>query len=227
MNKIKHLGIIMDGNRRWARANQKKSYQGHLEGKKTLEKVLNWCKESNISILTLYTFSAENWQRPKQEVDFLMKTFYHVFTKDIKRLHEKNIQVRVIGRLKGLALKLQTAIIKAMELTKNNDGSILNLAINYSGRLEIIDAFSEIFKKTSNPKEITEKLVSKYLYTADLPDPDLIIRTSGEQRVSGFLLWQAAYSELMFVKSCWPEFSKQDFDQAISCYYNRQRRFGC
>lgn len=225
--KIKHLAIIMDGNRRWARAKGLKSFEGHLAGRKTLENVLNWCRAANIKILTLYAFSAENWQRPKREVDFLMETFYIAFTKDIKKLHKNNVQVRVLGRLTGLSKKLQTAIKKAIELTKNNKANILNLAINYSGRLEIIDAFNKLMEKSITQEKITEELVSDHLYTAGLPEPDLIIRTSGEQRVSGFLLWQSAYSELIFIKNCWPAFSKQDFDLALADFNKRQRRFGC
>ncbi len=217
----------MDGNRRWARAKGLKSFEGHLAGRKTLENVLNWCRAANIKILTLYAFSAENWQRPKREVDFLMETFYIAFTKDIKKLHKNNVQVRVLGRLTGLSKKLQTAIKKAIELTKNNKANILNLAINYSGRLEIIDAFNKLMEKSITQEKITEELVSDHLYTAGLPEPDLIIRTSGEQRVSGFLLWQSAYSELIFIKNCWPAFSKQDFDLALADFNKRQRRFGC
>jgi undecaprenyl diphosphate synthase len=221
--KIKHLAIIMDGNRRWARVNNLKTIKGHLNGQKTLEKVLNWCKEADISILTLYAFSNENWQRPKEEVDFLMKAFYLAFSRDIEKLNKNNIKVRVIGDLKNLPEKLQKVILKAMDLTKNNNDFILNLAINYSGRLEIVQAVN---KALESSRKIDEDSISQNLYTANLPDPDLIIRTSGEKRLSGFLLWQSAYSELVFVKNYWPDFSKIDFDLALEDFYQRQRRFG-
>jgi len=214
----------MDGNRRWATTRRLPSFEGHRAGYKKVEDILNWCRDAGIKILTLYAFSTENWQRSKKEVDFLMKLFYLAFTKDIKELHKNNICVRVIGRKNGLSEKIQKAIKRSEELTKNNTAIILNLAINYGGRPELVDAFNKILKNP--PKEITEDLISKNIYTAGLPDPDLIIRTSGERRLSGFLTWQSAYSELYFIKRHWPEFSKEDFDDALNDFANRQRRFG-
>ncbi|MDO8743068.1 MAG: polyprenyl diphosphate synthase [Candidatus Azambacteria bacterium] len=223
-SKIKHLGIIMDGNRRWAASRQLPSFEGHRIGYKKIEDVLRWCRGAEIKILTLYAFSTENWQRSKKEVDFLMKLFHLALTKDIKKLHKNNICVRVIGRKKDLSEKIQKAVKRAEELTKNNTAIILNLAINYGGRLELVDAFNKIIKNP--PKEITEDLISKNIYTAGLPDPDLIIRTSGERRLSGFLTWQSAYSEFYFIKRHWPEFSKEDFNDILNDFANRQRRFG-
>lgn len=223
-SKIKHLGIIMDGNRRWATTRRLPSFEGHRAGYKKIEDVLRWCRDAGIKILTLYAFSTENWQRSKKEVDFLMKLFYLALTKDIKKLHKNKVYVRVIGREEGLSKKLQQAIKKAEALTKNNTAAILNLAINYGGRLELVDAFNKILKNP--PKEITEDLISQNIYTADLPDPDLIIRTSGERRLSEFLTWQSAYSEFYFIKRHWPEFSKEDFDDALNDFANRQKRFG-
>ena len=214
----------MDGNRRWATTRRLPSFEGHRAGYKKVEDILNWCRDAGIKILTLYAFSTENWQRSKKEVDFLMKLFYLAFTKDIKELHKNNICVRVIGRKNGLSEKIQKAIKRSEELTKNNTAIILNLAINYGGRPELVDAFNKILKNP--PKEITEDLISKNIYTAGLPDPDLIIRTSGERRLSGFLTWQSAYSELYFIKRHWPKFSKEDFDDALNDFANRQRRFG-
>jgi len=214
----------MDGNRRWATTRRLPSFEGHRAGYKKIEDVLRWCRDAGIKILTFYAFSTENWQRSKKEVDFLMKLFYLALTKDIKKLHKNKVCVRVIGRKNGLSKKLQQAIKKAEELTKNNTTIILNLAINYGGRLELVDAFNKILKNP--PKEITEDLISQNIYTADLPDPDLIIRTSGEKRLSGFLTWQSAYSELYFIKRHWPEFSKEDFDGTLNDFANRQRRFG-
>lgn len=225
--KINHLAIIMDGNRRWAKREGLKSYQGHHEGRKQVERVVKWCKESDIKILTLYAFSAENWQRPKMEVDYLMKAFIEAFQNDILKLHEEKIKVNVFGRVSHLSKKLQNAINKAIELTKNNKAGTLNLCINYSGRLEIVDAVNNLIKNKKKKGAINEKDIEKYLYSKDIADPDLIIRTSGERRLSGFLLWQAAYSELLFVDKFWPEFSKDDFKKAINCFYHRKRRFGC
>ena len=223
-SKIKHLGIIMDGNRRWAKARRLPSFEGHRAGYKKIEDILNWCRDAEIKILTLYTFSTENWQRSKKEVNFLMKLIYFAFTKDIKKLHKNNICVRIIGRKKGLPEKIQKAIKKTEELTKNNTAAILNLAINYGGRPELVDAFNKILKNP--PREITEDLISQNVYTAGLPDPDLIIRTSGEKRLSGFLMWQSAYSEFCFIEHHWPEFSKEDFNNILNNFANRQRRFG-
>ncbi|MCX6813897.1 MAG: polyprenyl diphosphate synthase [Candidatus Azambacteria bacterium] len=223
-SEIKHLGIIMDGNRRWAKARRLPSFEGHRAGYKKVEDILHWCRDAGIKILTLYTFSTENWQRSKKEVNFLMKLFYLAFTKDIKKLHKNNICVRVIGRKNGLSEKIQKAIKRSEELTKNNTAIILNLAINYGGRSELVDAFNKILKNP--PKEITEDLISQNVYTAGLPDPDLIIRTSGEKRLSGFLTWQSAYSEFCFIKHHWPEFSKEDFNEILNDFASRQRRFG-
>lgn len=191
--KIKHLAIIMDGNRRWAKREGLKSFQGHQKGRKQVEKVVKWCKEANIKILTLYAFSAENWQRPKMELDFLMQSFIEAFNDDVLRLDKEKIKIKVFGRVSGLSKKLQEAIKKAIELTKNNQAGILNLCINYSGRLEIVDAVNDLIKNRQSKKAINEKDLEKYLYSKDIADPDLIIRTSGEKRLSGFLLWQAAY----------------------------------
>lgn len=223
-SKIHHLGIIMDGNRRWAADRNLPSFEGHQAGYKKIEEVLRWCKDAGIKILTVYAFSTENWRRSKKEVDFLMKLFYLAFTKDIKNLHKNNVCVRVIGRRKGLPEKLQKAIEASEKLTKNNTAGILNLAINYGGRPELIDAFKKIMKNP--PKEITEDVIAQNIYTAGLPDPDLIVRTSGEQRLSGFLTWQSAYSEFYFLKHHWPELSKKDFDDILKDFANRQRRFG-
>ncbi len=214
----------MDGNRRWAVARHLPPYEGHRAGYKKIENILRWCGDAGIKILTLYAFSTENWQRPKKEVDFLMKLFYDALTKGVKELHKNNVCVRIIGRRKGLPEKIQKAIEVSEKLTKNNTAGILNLAINYGGRPELIDAFNKILKNP--PKEITEDLISKNIYTADLPDPDLIVRTSGEMRLSGFLTWQSAYSEFYFLKHHWPEFSKKDFDDMLKDFAGRQRRFG-
>lgn len=222
--KIQHLGIIMDGNRRWARSRGLSSSEGHRAGCEKAEEALKWCREAEIKILTLYAFSTENWQRAKSEVNFLMNIFYRVLTRDIKELHKNNIRVRIIGRKEDFSKKLQKAIKESEKLTENNTGIILNLAINYGGRQEIVDAFNKIIENP--PKKITENIISQNIYTAGLPDPNLIIRTSGEMRLSGFLMWQSVYSELHFVKHHWPDFSKKDFNDALANFTARQRRFG-
>ncbi len=214
----------MDGNRRWAKAQGLPSFEGHRAGYKKVEEVLHWCRDVGVEILTLFAFSTENWRRTKREVDFLMNLFYLVFDQDIKKLHANKVRVRLIGRREGLSAKLQAVVKEAEELTKDDTGGTLNLAINYGGRAEIVDAFKKIL--TNPPAEITEETISQNLYVAGQPDPDLIIRTSGERRLSGFLTWQSAYSELLFINHHWPEFSKQDFDEALADFDDRQRRFG-
>lgn len=222
--QVKHLGIIMDGNRRWARARGLPSFEGHRAGYNKIDEVLRWCRDASVTTLTLFAFSTENWQRAKDEVDFIMGLFYRAMTEDIKKMHENNIRVRVIGRKEGLSEKLQEAVLKAEKLTQNNTACNLNLAINYGGRPELVDTVKKIL--TNPPAEITEETISQNLYTAGQLDPDLIIRTSGEQRLSGFLTWQSAYSELLFVEHNWPDFSKDDFDTALADFTARQRRFG-
>lgn len=224
MSIPQHLGIIMDGNRRWAKKHGLASIKGHQAGYKKAKEIIDWCKDSEIKILTLFSFSTENWQRPKIEVNFLMRLLELVLTKDIKELHKNNIRLQIIGRKEGLPERLREIIKKAENLTKDNNGFFLNLAINYGGRQEIVDAFNKIIKNA--PKKITEELISENIYTSGLPDPDFIIRTSGEHRLSGFLLWQSAYSELYFTEKLWPDFSRKDFEGALLDFANRQRRFG-
>jgi len=225
--KLQHLAIIMDGNRRWAKEKGLASYKGHQAGRENVKKVIEWCQQSDIKILTLYAFSAENWQRPKREVDFLMKSFCQAFRQEIKELNKENIKINVFGRLSDLSNELQKLIKQATDLTKDNTQGILNLCINYSGRLELVDAFNSIKKQKASDQDINEEDIKHHLYGKDMPEPDLIIRTSGEKRLSGFLLWQAAYSELLFIDKYWPDFSKDDFDSAVDCFHQRKRRFGC
>ncbi|MFA5070603.1 MAG: isoprenyl transferase [Patescibacteria group bacterium] len=222
----RHLGIIMDGNRRWARARGLPTLYGHKKGYDKIMKMGDLCLKKGIKILTVYAFSTENWNRSKKEVAYLMRLLKHGLTTDIRSLHKKNVKVQVIGRIKELSKDLQKAIGETMALTKNNTRGILNIAINYGGRPEIIDAVKKIVAKKINPVKITEKLVAENLYTAGMPDPDLIIRTSGEMRLSNFLTWQSSYSELYFIKKHWPDFSEKDLDEAIAEYSRRQRRFG-
>lgn len=223
---IKHLGIIMDGNRRWARKHGLPTLEGHRRGYSVLKKTGDWCLDRGIEILTVFAFSTENWSRSKREVTYLMKLLEMALSKDLDEMHRKNIRIAVIGRIAGLPKRLQNRIYAAVEKTKNNTHGTLQLAINYGGRTEIVDAVQKLLKEARSASKITEKSITEKLYTGTQPDPDLIIRTSGEHRTSNFLLWQAAYSELYFSKKNWPEFTEKDLDAALHEYSVRERRFG-
>jgi tritrans,polycis-undecaprenyl-diphosphate synthase [geranylgeranyl-diphosphate specific] len=228
----KHLAIILDGNRRFAENMGIEKLEGYIFGAKKLEEVLGWCHELGIKHVTVYAFSTENFNRPKEEVEALMDLFTKKFKEiaDDKRVHKYRIRVRAIGNFESLPEKVKQAIEEAQTATQGYDGYTLNLAVGYSGRAEVVDALRRICKRVEQgelkPEEVDEKVVSSHLYTADLPDPDLVIRTSGEERLSGFLLWQSAYSELYFCEANWPAFSKIDFLRAIRTYQSRERRFG-
>ncbi|MCG2693336.1 polyprenyl diphosphate synthase [Candidatus Parcubacteria bacterium] len=228
MSKIipKHIAIVMDGNRRWAREQGLALLQGHLAGYDKLKQVGDWCLKRGIKILTIYAFSTENWNRKKNEVNYLMRLLKIGLTKESKEFYKRGIQLRVFGRISGLSKDLQTAIKEAVEKTKTNTKSILNIAINYGGRAEIVDAIKNIVAKEIPASKIDEETVNENIYTAGLPDPELIIRTSGEYRLSGFLTWQSVYSELYFCPKYWPAFSEKDLDEALEEYARRQRRFG-
>lgn len=229
MNKAPyHLGIIIDGNRRWAAKRGLPAFEGHRRGLEKVKKIGDWCRERGIKILTLFAFSTENWNRPKTEVNHLMKLLGEALAKEnLKEARRKGVKIQVIGQRNRLPKFLQKIIEKAENLTKNNKEGVLNIALSYGGRAEIVDAIRKMMKGNPKPpKRINEKLVEKYLWTANLPDPDLIIRTAGEQRLSNFLLWQTAYSELYFLKKYWPDFTEKDLDKALKAYANRQRKFG-
>ena len=221
--KLQHLGIILDGNRRWAKEKGLPTSEGHRHGLKRVREVVEWAKEQGIKILTLFVFSTENWKRPKKEVNFILKLAKEAIDKYLNQLYQEGIKVRVIGERKKLPKSLRELIEKAEELTKNNKKMILNFALSYGGRAEVVEAVKKIIKEKIPPEKITEKVISKHLWTTDL---DLIIRTGKEQRLSNFLIWQAAYSELYFCKKYWPDFTKRDFIKALKEYYRRQRRFG-
>ncbi len=223
---VRHLGIIMDGNRRWAESRGLPSLEGHRRGYGVFKKVGIWCLDRGIEILTVYAFSTENWNRTKKEVNYLMKLLTLALFNEVDDLHKKNIKISVIGRVKELPTSLQKHIADAMELTKNNTRGTLQLAINYGGRQEIVDAVKKVMKTAKNSSAITEQSLSEAMYTQHQPDPDLIIRTSGEQRLSGFLAWQGVYSELIFMKKHWPNFKESDLDEALAEFGRRQRRFG-
>ncbi len=216
----------MDGNRRWAKRRGLPPFEGHRHGHTMFKKVGDWCLDRGIEIMTVYAFSSENWNRSKREVGFLMNLLTYALTHDLDELHRKNIRLRVIGRIHELPKKIQGHIRVAMEKTKNNTRGTLQIAVNYGGRAEIVDAMKTIYRTAKSASAITEKTVNDALYTAGQPDPDIILRTSGEQRLSGFLPWQSVYSELIFVKKNWPDFSEPDLDAVLDEYVARQRRFG-
>ena len=233
-NKMpKHVAIIMDGNRRFAKLQGNIDViKGHELGVDTLENVLDWSIELGIEIITVYAFSTENFKRPQKEVEGLMRLFVVNFKRlvDHEKIHKNEVRVKVVGRTELLPDDVKEAIDEAEEATKNYNKRFLNLAIGYDGRLEIIDSFKKIIKDVQEGKitvdDVDEDLVSKNLYTEGIDDPNLIIRTSGEERLSGFLLWQSSYSELYFCETLWPELRKVDFLRAIRSYQARERRFG-
>ena len=233
-NKMpKHVAIIMDGNRRFAKLQGNIDViKGHELGVDTLENVLDWSIELGIEIITVYAFSTENFKRPQKEVEGLMRLFVVNFKRlvDHEKIHKNEVRVKVVGRTELLPDDVKEAITEAEEATKNYNKRFLNLAIGYDGRLEIIDSFKKIIKDVQEGKitvdDVDEDLVSKNLYTEGIDDPNLIIRTSGEERLSGFLLWQSSYSELYFCETLWPELRKVDFLRAIRSYQARERRFG-
>jgi len=233
-NKMpKHVAIIMDGNRRFAKLQGNIDVlKGHEIGVDTLENVLDWSIELGIEIITVYAFSTENFKRPQKEVEGLMRLFVVNFKRlvDHEKIHKNEVRVKVVGRTELLPDDVKEAITEAEEATKNYNKRFLNLAIGYDGRLEIIDSFKKIIKDVQEGKitvdDVDEDLVSKNLYTEGIDDPNLIIRTSGEERLSGFLLWQSSYSELYFCETLWPELRKVDFLRAIRSYQARERRFG-
>ncbi len=229
-NRPVHIGIIMDGNGRWAKQKGLPRIAGHNRGVDSVHEIVEVCGELGIKILTLYTFSMENWKRPRWEVTALMDLMVSTIKREIKELEEKNVKITAIGHLKDLPNSTRESIQGAIERTKNNSGLILNLALSYSGRSEIKDAVVKISKKVLSgeiqPEEISEKLIQNHLQTADIPDPDLIIRTSGEFRLSNFLLWQIAYAEIYVTNTHWPDFKKSNLIAAIESYLKRERRFG-
>lgn len=221
-----HIAIIMDGNGRWAQSRGLPRLAGHRAGTENLREILEASAEFGIKYLTIYAFSTENWDRPETEVTGLMRLFTTMFKRELKNLHENGVQLRHIGKLDRIDPALQQQVTEAIELTKNNDRLILNVAFNYGGRDEIIHAIREIIRDKRKPKEINSELINQYLYTTDSPDPDLIIRTSGELRASNFLIWQGAYSEWYFPTTYWPDFGKEELRKALFDYSERDRRFG-
>ena len=225
-----HVGIIMDGNRRWAKEKGLIPQLGHKEGADNLQRIAEVCEEFGIKYLTVFAFSTENWKRSKEEVDYLMNLFSSSIKKFKSRSKEKNYRVQLTGDITGLNAGLQKEILDVEEETKNNTGLTINFAINYGGRAEILIATKNIAKDYKDGKinleDMNEELFSRYVQTKNSPDPDLIIRTGGEQRLSGFLIWQSAYSEFYFTKVYWPDFDKEELGKAVIEYSNIKRNFG-
>ena len=229
-NMPKHIAIIMDGNRRWAREQGKPASCGHKEGAKTLEKIVRYANKIGLEHITVYAFSTENWKRTEEEVSALMLLLQNYLDDYSKRADSENIKVKILGDITALSPKMQKSIINCMERTKNNTGVVFNIALNYGGRDEITRAVKKIATKVKegeiNVDDINEELISNELYTVGQPDPDLVIRTSGEKRLSNFLPWQSTYSELLIIDKNWPDFNEQDLDNAIIEYQKRTRKFG-
>jgi undecaprenyl diphosphate synthase len=226
----KHLAVIMDGNGRWAKQKGLLRTIGHENGTKAVKEIVEACAEINIPFLTLYAFSTENWNRPQMEVDLLMKLLVKSLKKEIETLQKNNIKLNAIGNLETLPPKARKELLGVIEKTKNNDRLTLTLALSYGSREEITKTVQEISLKVKNnlisPDNIDESVINNHLYTQNLPDVDLLIRTSGEQRISNFLLWQLAYAELYFTETLWPDYTKNHLFEAILNYQNRERRFG-
>ncbi len=221
-----HVAMIMDGNGRWARQRGLPRLAGHRAGTENLREVLRASVEFGVKILTIYAFSTENWGRPQDEVSGLLNILRDVIDRELEELNEEGVQLRHIGDPSKLPADLQARVQQAIEQTQNNDTLILNLAFNYGGRAEIIHAIQQIVEKNYKPEEITEELLSRHMYTGELPDPDLVVRTSGELRLSNFLIWQSAYAEYYFAPVYWPDFGREELHKALQHFISRDRRYG-
>ena len=226
----KHIAIILDGNGRWAKQRHQPRFMGHRAGVKSVEKIVKHCVEKQILVLSLFAFSSENWRRPGKEVSLLMELFALVLKQQVKHLDKNNVRLKIIGDISKFSSSLQNQITDAQNITKKNTGLILNIAANYGGQWDITRSVQELATKiqagTLIPEQITADLIKAGLTTAELPDPDLFIRTGGEQRVSNFMLWQMAYTEFYFTNTLWPDFDGHSLDLAIESFTHRERRFG-
>jgi undecaprenyl diphosphate synthase len=221
-----HVAIIMDGNGRWALSRGLPRLAGHRAGTENLRRIITACVEFGVRYLTIYAFSTENWGRPREEVEGLMHILEDVIDRELAELNKEGVQLRHIGRLERLDPKLQEKVLEAIDLTKNNSRLVLNVAFNYGGRDELVCAVQKIIQDQVKAEEINVDLINRYLFTAGVPDPDLIIRTSGELRVSNFLIWQSAYSEWYVTPTYWPDFDKEEFRKALDAFAMRDRRYG-
>ncbi|HYF83017.1 MAG TPA: isoprenyl transferase [Clostridia bacterium] len=231
MNRLpKHIAIIMDGNGRWAQKKGLPRVVGHKAGMEAIKETVRACSDLGIKILTVYAFSTENWRRPQDEVSYLMNLLVEYMRKEVNALHNNKVKIKLLGEVDILPNQTRKEIKEALKLTENNEGLQFNIALNYGGRAEILYACKKLIQGVSDgsidSEAVDEALLAKYLYTGSDPDPDLIIRTSGEQRISNFLLWQGAYSELVFVDQLWPDFDEKVLRTAIKEYQSRDRRFG-
>ena len=225
-NLPEHIAIIMDGNGRWAKAKNRPRLFGHNAGMKTLKKIVRASSDAGIKIITMYAFSTENWKRSPEEVDGLMNIAVEYFHKEVGELHQNNVKINVIGDLNGLGTKVREAAMKAIDTTAANTGLVLNIALIYGGRDDILHAVKELMTAGISPETVTEQHISDHLYTKGQPDPDLLIRTGGESRLSNFMLWQMAYAEFMFTDIYWPDFEVEVYYEMIKNYQNRNRRYG-
>lgn len=221
-----HLGFILDGNRRWAKRKGLPTLEGHRRGFDSVIDLIENCLAKGIKHVTVFAFSTENWDRSEEEINYLMDLFRKLFEKAQKKFHKMGVCINVAGRLSDFPEDVQQSAIKATMTTQKNKKMYLNVAFSYGGRAEIVDAAKNIIKDGVKPADLTEEKFSEYIYEAGQPDPDMIVRTSGEQRLSGFMLWQSAYAELYFTEKCWPEFDEAELDKVIEEYNRRERRFG-
>ena len=222
----RHIGIIMDGNGRWARRRGHPASFGHRAGVRAIKRVLEGCEELGVHALSVYAFSTENWTRPRAEVRALMRLFHETMQREIDEMHRRGVRIVVSGRRDGLSPRMRDRIEEAVARTARNTNGVLNVCLNYGGRAELVDAVRKLVKEGVPADQIDESAIASRLYVPDLPDPDLIIRTAGESRVSNFLLWQSAYSELLVTETLWPDFGVEDLKAAIADYNSRIRRFG-
>lgn len=229
-NTPKHVAIIMDGNGRWAEKKGSPRVAGHKAGVETVRSIIQACVEKGIEVVTLFAFSSENWRRPEKEVSLLMSLFLVALQREVKKLHKNGVRLKIVGDISAFDNKIRDQIIKSEELTKNNSTLVLNIAANYGGKWDITEAVkllaSDIESGNLKAEDITSDLISQNLSMSELPEPDLFIRTGGEKRISNFLIWQLAYSELYFTDTLWPDFDKQAFELALNSFAGRQRRFG-
>ncbi|EGR0397889.1 isoprenyl transferase [Vibrio parahaemolyticus] len=227
----KHIAIIMDGNGRWAKSKGKPRVFGHKKGVNAVRKTVAAASKLGIKAMTLFAFSSENWRRPEEEVGLLMELFITVLSSEVKKLHKNNLQLRVIGDTSRFSERLQKKIVEAENLTASNTGMVINIAANYGGKWDITEAAKALALKARNGEirveDINEQLITEHLTMADLPEVDLLIRTSGECRISNFMLWQMAYAEMYFTPEFWPEFDEDSLVEAVTWFINRERRFGC
>ena len=221
-----HIAIIMDGNGRWGLKKYKDRNKGHYFGLQNINKIINDCIKINIKYLTLYTFSTENWNRPKKEIDYLFFLFKYFYKKNFNKLNKNNIKIKFIGNLKNIPKDLKVIIKKIQDKTKNNDAITVIFAFNYGAKSELVNAFKNIIKNKNKVNKINEDLINNNLYTKNIPDPDILIRTGGEKRLSNFLLWQLSYAELFFINKNWPDFNFFDLKKIINTFRITKRKFG-